>query len=49
MIHKAFYAYSNQIAMRWYDLKSATRAWKSSNVAELQESCKEEWARLPPQ
>ncbi len=39
----------NQIEMLWHDLKQSIHAWKPSNVAELKQFCKEEWAKIPPQ
>ncbi len=39
----------NPIEMLWHDLKQSFHAWKPSNVAELKQFCKEEWARIPPQ
>ncbi len=37
------------IEMLWHDLKKAVHARKSSNVAELQQFCQDEWAKIPPQ
>ena len=39
----------NPMAMLWPDLKQAVYARKPSNVAELKQFCKEEWAKTPPQ
>ncbi len=39
----------NPIEMLWHDLKQSIHAWKPSNVAELKQFCKEEWAKIPPQ
>ncbi len=39
----------NPIEMWWHDLKQSFHAWKPSNVAELKQFCKEEWAKIPPQ
>ncbi|KAK1795605.1 hypothetical protein P4O66_001100 [Electrophorus voltai] len=39
----------NPIEMLWHDLKKAVHAHKPSNVAELQQFCKDEWAKIPPQ
>ncbi|KAK3555168.1 hypothetical protein QTP86_010055 [Hemibagrus guttatus] len=39
----------NLIEMLWHDLKKVVHARKPSNVAELQQFCKDEWARIPPQ
>ncbi len=39
----------NLIEMLWHDLKQSFHARKSSNVAELKQFCKEEWAKIPPQ
>ncbi len=39
----------NPIEMLWHDLKQSFHAWKPSNVAELKQFCKEEWAKIPPQ
>ncbi|KAK3533217.1 hypothetical protein QTP70_013621 [Hemibagrus guttatus] len=38
----------NLIEMLWHDLKKVVHARKSSNVAELQQFCKDEWAKIPP-
>ena len=35
--------------LMWHDLKKAVHAWKPSNVAELQQFYKDEWAKIPPQ
>ncbi len=35
------------IEMLWHDFKQSIR--KPSNVAELKQFCKEEWAKIPPQ
>ncbi len=34
--------------MLWHDLKQSFHAWKPSNVAELKQFCKEEWAKIHP-
>ncbi|KAK3574095.1 hypothetical protein QTP86_002852 [Hemibagrus guttatus] len=39
----------NPIEMLWHDLKKVVLARKPSNVAELQQFCKDEWAKIPPQ
>ncbi len=39
----------NHIEMKWHDLKKAVHARKPSNVAELQQFCQDEWAKIPPQ
>ncbi len=39
----------NPIEMLRHDLKQSINAWKTSNVAELKQFCKEEWAKIPPQ
>ncbi len=39
----------NPIEMLWHDLKQSIHARKPSNVAELKQFCKEEWAKIPPQ
>ncbi|KAK3527282.1 hypothetical protein QTP86_018605 [Hemibagrus guttatus] len=39
----------NPIEMLWDDLKKVVHARKPSNVAELQQFCKDEWAKIPPQ
>ncbi|KAK3552739.1 hypothetical protein QTP86_022149, partial [Hemibagrus guttatus] len=39
----------NPIEMLWHDLKKMVHARKPSNVAELQQFCKDEWAKIPPQ
>ncbi len=39
----------NPIEMLWHDLKQSIHARKASNVAELKQFCKEEWAKIPPQ
>ncbi len=39
----------NPTEMLWHDLKQSFHAWKPSNVAELKQFCKEEWAKIPPQ
>ncbi len=39
----------NLIEMLWHELKQSFHAWKPSNVAELKQFCKEEWAKIPPQ
>ncbi|KAK3550884.1 hypothetical protein QTP70_007512 [Hemibagrus guttatus] len=38
----------NPIEMLWHDLKKVVHARKPSNVAELQQFCKDEWAKIPP-
>ncbi len=35
--------------MLWHDLKQSIHARKPSNVAELKQFWKEEWAKIPPQ
>ncbi|MBN3289611.1 TCB1 transposase, partial [Polypterus senegalus] len=37
----------NPIEMLWHDLKKAVHARKPSNKAELQQFCKDEWAKIP--
>ncbi len=37
----------NPIEMLWHDLKQSFHARKPSNVAELKQFCKEEWATIP--
>ncbi|KAK3533109.1 hypothetical protein QTP70_007310 [Hemibagrus guttatus] len=39
----------NPIEMLWHDLKKVVHARKPSDVAELQQFCKDEWAKIPPQ
>ncbi len=39
----------NPIEMLWHVLKQSFHARKPSNVAELKQFCKEEWAKIPPQ
>ncbi len=39
----------SSIEMLWHDLKKAVHARKPSNVAELQQFCQDEWAKIPPQ
>ncbi|KAK3548405.1 hypothetical protein QTP70_012647 [Hemibagrus guttatus] len=39
----------NPIEMLWHDLKKVVHVRKPSNVAELQQFCKDEWAKIPPQ
>ncbi|KAG2457775.1 TCB1 transposase, partial [Polypterus senegalus] len=39
----------NPIEMLWHDLKKAIHARKPSNKAELQQFCKDEWAKIPPE
>ncbi len=39
----------NPIEMLWHDVKQTIHAWKPSNVAELKQFYKEEWAKIPPQ
>ncbi len=34
----------NTNEMLWHDLKQSINAWKPSNVTELKQFCKEEWA-----
>lgn len=36
------------LMMPWQDLKQAVYTQKPSNVAELKQYCKEEWATIPP-
>ncbi len=36
----------NLTEMLWHDLKQTINAWKPSNVAELKQFCKEEWAKF---
>ncbi len=36
----------NPIEMLLHDLKQSIHAWKPSNVAELKQFCKEEWAKI---
>ncbi len=36
----------NPIEMLWHDLKKAVHARKPSNVAELQQFCQDEWAKI---
>ncbi|KAK3556965.1 hypothetical protein QTP70_022309 [Hemibagrus guttatus] len=38
----------NPIEMLWHDLKKMVHARKLSNVAELQQFCKDEWVKIPP-
>ncbi len=38
----------NPNKMLWHDLKQSIHDWKPSNVAELKQFCKEEWAKIPP-
>ncbi|KAK3561430.1 hypothetical protein QTP86_002543 [Hemibagrus guttatus] len=38
----------NPIEILWHDLKKVVHARKPSNVAELQQFCKDEWAKIPP-
>ncbi len=39
----------NPIEMLWHDFKQSIHAKKkTSNVAELKQLCKEEWAKIPP-
>ncbi len=38
----------NPIEMLWHDLKQSIHARKPSNVAELKQFSKEEWAKIPP-
>ncbi len=35
--------------MLWHKLKQSIHAQKPSNVAELEQFCKEVWAKIPPQ
>ncbi|KAK3528815.1 hypothetical protein QTP70_011602 [Hemibagrus guttatus] len=37
------------IEMLWHDLKKVVHAQKPSTVVELQQFCKDEWAKIPPQ
>ncbi|MGH0158770.1 UNVERIFIED_CONTAM: hypothetical protein FKN15_044380 [Acipenser sinensis] len=37
----------NPIEMLWQDLKQAVHARKPSNVTELKQFCKEDWAKIP--
>ncbi len=39
----------NFIEMLWHELKKVVHARKPSNVAELQQFCQDEWAKIPPQ
>ncbi len=39
----------NLIEMLWHNLKQSIHARKPSNVAELKQFCKEEWAKIHPQ
>lgn len=39
----------NPIETLWYDFKYAVYVGKASNVAELQQFCKDEWGKNPPQ
>ncbi|KAK3536221.1 hypothetical protein QTP86_000202 [Hemibagrus guttatus] len=39
----------NPIEMLWHDLRNVVHARKPSNVAELQQFCKDELAKIPPQ
>ncbi len=39
----------NPIEMLWHDLKTVHSCSKPSNVTELKQFCKEEWAKIPPQ
>ncbi len=39
----------NLIEVLWHDFKQSIHAQKPSNVAELKQLCKEEWAKIPPQ
>ncbi len=39
----------NPIEMLWHDLKQSLHASKPSNVAELNQFCKDEWDKIPPQ
>ncbi len=38
----------NLIEMLWHDLKQSIYAQNPSNVTELKQFCKEEWAKIPP-
>ncbi len=38
----------NLIEMLWRDLKQSIHAQNPSNVTELKQFCKEEWAKIPP-
>lgn len=39
----------NPIEMLWHDLKKDVHARKPSNLAELKQFCREEWAKIPSQ
>ncbi|KAK3542202.1 hypothetical protein QTP86_018485 [Hemibagrus guttatus] len=39
----------NLIEMLWHDFKKVVHTRKPSNVAEIQQFCKDEWAKIPPQ
>ncbi|KAG2461297.1 TCB1 transposase, partial [Polypterus senegalus] len=39
----------NPIEMLWHDLIKVVHARKPSNKAELQQFCKDEWAKIPPE
>ncbi|KAK3559223.1 hypothetical protein QTP86_008366 [Hemibagrus guttatus] len=39
----------NPIEMLWHDFKKVVHSQKPSNVAELQQFCRDEWAKIPPQ
>uniref|UniRef100_A0A673GDV1 Tc1-like transposase DDE domain-containing protein n=1 Tax=Sinocyclocheilus rhinocerous TaxID=307959 RepID=A0A673GDV1_9TELE len=39
----------NLIEMLWHDLKQSFHSQEPSNVAELKQLCKEEWAKIRPQ
>ncbi len=41
--------WSGQVKVWAHDLKQSFHARKSSNVAELKQFCKEEWAKIPAQ
>ena len=38
----------NPIEMLWKDLKRSVHARKPTNIHELKQFCKEEWAKIPP-
>ncbi len=39
----------NPIEMLWHNLKQSIHTRNPSNVIELKQFCKEEWAKIPPQ
>ncbi|KAI4874360.1 hypothetical protein NFI96_002555 [Prochilodus magdalenae] len=39
----------NPVEMLWHDLKKVVHVRKPSSVAELQQFCKDEWPKIPPQ